>query len=176
MRIHTSRGIIVCLSFRACADAAPKVADFTELLPGVPWTKQLMEDLSYQLRNHGRFEVVLTTIPGFAKIVALLAHCTRKRTKEEQCELHAEVLCYRGVTYYPRGRPSVEDPCVTHFETFPDTPMGVKDAFEFLKSSVQYLSRRGFCDSCLQQERPKRRIRLQSCNVCGACLLKRALA
>ena len=223
MRIHTSRGIIVCLSSRACAsvyltlnlpaqmeaarpdpsssppaaestaaegasaalplqlsqmlgDAAPKVADFTELLSGVPWTKQLMEDLSYQLRNHGRFEVVLTTIPGFAKIVALLAHCTRKRTKEEQCELHAEVLCYRGVTYYPRGRPSVEDPCVAHFETFPDTPMGVKDAFEFLKSSVQYLSRRGFCDSCLQQERPKKRIRLQSCDVCGECLLKRALA
>ena len=92
MRIHTSRGIIVCLSFRACADAAPKVADFTELLPGVPWTKQLMEDLSYQLRNHGRFEVVLTTIPGFAKIVALLAHCTRKQKKEELRELHVEVF------------------------------------------------------------------------------------
>ena len=63
-----------------------------------------------------------------------------------------------------------------HFETFPDTPMGVKDASEFLKSSVQYLSGRDFCDSCLQQERPKKRIRLQSCNVCGECLLKRALA
>ena len=223
MRIHTSCGIIVCLSSRACAsvyltlnlpaqmeaarpdpsssppaaestaaegasaalplqlsqmlgDAAPKVADFTELLPGVPWTKQLMEDLSYQLRNHGRFEVVLTTIPGFAKIVALLAHCTRKRTKEEQCELHAEVLCYRGVADYPRFRPPMEAPCATHFETFPDTPMGAKDAFELLKSSVQYLSRRGFCEGCLQQEPPKKRIRLQSCDVCGECLLKRALA
>ena len=52
---------------------------------------------------------------------------------------------------------------------------GTKDAFEFLKSSVQYLSRRGFRDSCLQQERPKKRIRLHNCDVCGECLLKRAL-
>ena len=106
----------------------------------------------------------------------MLVHVTRKQKKEQRRELHAEVLCYRGVADYPRARPSVEDACVTHFETFLDTPTGVKEAFEFLKSSVQYLSRRGFCDSCLQQERPKKRIRLQSCNVCGECLLKRALA
>ena len=157
-------------------DAAPKVADFTELLPGIPWTKQLMEDLSYQLRNHGRFEVTLTTIPGFAKIVAELVAFTRKQKKEERRELHAEVLCYRGVADYPPARPSMEHACVTHFETVPDTPMGVKDAFEFLKSSLQYPSRRGFCDSCLQRGRPKKRIRLQNCDVCGECLLKRALA
>lgn len=86
------------------------------------------------------------------------------------------MLCYRGVADYPRTRPAVKDPFVAHFETFPDTPTGTKDAFEFLKSSVQYLSRRGFCECCLQQERPKKRIRLQSCDVCGECLLKRALA
>ena len=135
-----------------------------------------MEDLAYQLRNYGRFEVTLTTIPGFAKIVAELVRFTRRQKKEERRELRAEVLCYRGVADYPRARPTVEDPCVSHFETYPDTPMGTKDAFEFLKSSVQYLARRGFCDSCLQQERPKKRIRLQSCDACGESLLKRALA
>ena len=105
-----------------------------------------MADLSYQLRSHGRFEVTLTTIPGFAKIVAELVPLTRRQRREERRELRAEVLCYRGVADYPRFRPPMEAPCVTHFETFPNTPMGAKDAFEFLKSSVQYLSRRGFCE------------------------------
>ena len=157
-------------------DAAAKVATFIELLPGPPWTQQLMEDLSYQLRHHGRFEVVLTTMPGFAKVVTIIVHRTRQQKKAELRELHAEVLCYRGVADYPRARPAVEDPLVAHFETFPDTPMGAKAAFEFLRTSVQYLSRRGFCESCLQLERPKKRIRLWSCDVCGECLLKRALA
>lgn len=62
--------------------AGPKVADFTELAPGVPWSRQLMEDLSFQLRNYGRFEVTLSTIPGFAKIVAKLALFTRRQNEK----------------------------------------------------------------------------------------------
>ena len=130
--------------------------------------------LRRNISERGRIDVVANTKGGHQFYEVLLDSGALEVFGEH--ELHAEVLCYRGVADYPRARPSVEDPCVTHFETFPDTPVGVKDAFEFLKSSVQYLSRRGFCEGCLQQEPPKKRIRLQSCDVCGECLLKRALA
>ena len=64
-------------------DAAPKVASFAELVRGVSWTQQLMEDVSHQLRNFGAFRVALDDVPGFAKIHVLLVHCTRKQQKQE---------------------------------------------------------------------------------------------
>ena len=157
-------------------DAAPKVASFAELVRGVSWTQQLMEDVSHQLRNFGAFRVALDDIPGFAEINVLLIHCTRKQTKQELRELHAEVSCCRRVLDRPQHSSIAEHPLVTDFKIFPDTPQGAKAAIEFLRASVQYLSRRGFWETCLQLERPKKRIRLQSCDVCGECLLKRALS
>ena len=156
-------------------DAAPKVASFAELVRGVSWTQQLMEDVSHRLRDFGAFRVVLD-VPGFAKIHVLLIHCTRKQKKQELRELHAEVSCCRRVLDRPQHSPIAEHPLVTDFKIFPDTPQGAKPAIEFLRASVQHLSRRGFCKTCLQLERPKKRIRLQSCDVCGECLLKRALS
>ena len=92
----------------------------------------------------------------------LLAHCTRKQKKQELRELHAEVSCCRRVLDCPQHSSIAEHPLVTDFKIFPDTPQGAKAAIEFLQASVQYLSRRGFCETCLQLERPKKRSRLQN--------------
>ena len=68
-----------------------------------------------------------------------------------------------------------EYPYIPRQRAFPDSKQGVKDAFEFLKESVAYVSSRSFCDDCLALERPRKCFRIQGADVCGQCLLKKAL-
>jgi len=102
-------------------DAAPKVASFAELVRGVSWTQQLMEDVSHQLRNFGAFRVALDDVPGFAKIHVLLVHCTRKQKKQELRELHAEVSCCRRVLDRPQHSSIAEHP---RFQNIPGHSAG----------------------------------------------------
>ena len=150
-------------------DAAATVCEFTELMPGVPWTTQLMEELSNNINDARCFSVALTHVPGFAKVVARLDLIETKKKKEKTCAVEARVFCYK-VLHPP------EAPYIAKFQTFPHTPQGMKEAFEFLREAVNYVSRRGFCESCLHLERHTKRIRLQGSDVCGECLLKRALS
>ena len=140
-------------------DVAATVCEFTELMPA-----QLMEELCNDIKE-SEFSVALTHVPGFAKVVARLDLTEKK--KEKTCAMEASILCY--------GQPP-ETPYIAKFQTFPHTPQGMKEAFEFLREAVNYVSRRGFCESCLHLERHTKRIRLQGSDVCGECLLKRALS
>ena len=155
-------------------DAAARVSEFVELLPGMPWTKSLMEDLYGQLRNNGRFDANLASVPGFARIhIELQRHIEMKRG--EIGHVRVEINCYRGVDDFPPDSPTFELGYTCDIERFPDTEKGIMTAFEFAKARVQYLSKRGFCASCLQQEPPKKRIRLMNTGVCAECLLQRAI-
>ena len=58
---------------------------------------------------------------------------------------------------------------------FPDTPEGIKQAFEYLKEQVSWLKNRGFCQHCLRGERPAKRIKLVGLDFCTPCLMGRML-
>ena len=82
---------------RTLGDAAPSVAEFSELGPGIPWTPQLLGDLYEQLRNRGTYEVTITTMPGYAKVVAAIC-CEHRRKQKETAMVGflASVACYGG--------------------------------------------------------------------------------
>ena len=162
-------------------DTAMNVAGYMELIPGIPWTKSLMEDLLHQIRGTGcgcGFAPALTSVPGYGKIEIVMTTCTRKQRRkgkeEEITSIYTSVRCYRGVNDYPPDRPSTEHAYSAGEKDFPYTEQGIMHAFEFVKSTLQYLKNRGFCADCLQLERPRKRIRLMDAEVCGQCLLKRA--
>ena len=79
-----------------------------------------------------------------------------------------------GRTCY-REQQTHESLYIPKSKAFPDSKQGVKDAFEYLKESVAYMSRRGFCGACLALERPRKCLRIQGADVCGQCLLKKAI-
>ena len=108
-------------------DVAATVCEFTELMPGVPWTTQLMEELCNDIKEEGEFSVALAHVPGFAKVVARLDLIeTKKKKKEKTCAVEARVFCYKG-------QPP-ETPYIAKFQTFPLSPQGMKEAFEFLRT------------------------------------------
>ena len=156
-------------------DAAPSVVQFTELAPGIPWSPQILDGLYDQLLNRGRYEVTITTLPGYDKVIAAIT-CEYKRKKGDTVTkgFLAEVQCYRGIPDTPHARPH-EDLYVPRCKSFPNSKQGLKDAFDFLKESVNHVARTSFCDDCLALERPQKRLRIQGADVCGECLLKQAI-
>ena len=160
---------------RALGDAAASVEQFAELAPGIPWSPQILDGLYDQLLNRGRYGVTITTLPGYAKIIAAIT-CEYKRKKGETviAGLLADVECYRGIPDTPPPRPQ-EHPYIPKSKFFPNNKQGLKDAFDFLKESVNQVARTGFCDDCLALERPRKRLRIQGADVCGECLLKKAI-
>ena len=156
---------------RALGDAAANVEQFAELAPGIPWSPQILDGLYDQLLDTGDYEVTITTLPGYAKITAAVA-CDYKRKGMQGFRAHVE--CYSGIPDTPPPYPC-EIPYRARNKCFPNSKQGLKDAFEFLKESVNQVARTGFCDDCLALERPRKRLRIQGADVCGECLLKKAI-
>ena len=130
-----------------------------------------LDDLYEQLRHQGQYEVTITNMPGYAKVVAALTcehHLQPLPAKPVMVGFRADVACYREQQTH-------ESLYIPKSKAFPDSKQGVKDAFEYLKESVAYMSRRGFCGACLALERPRKCLRIRGADVCGQCLLKKAI-
>ena len=164
---------------RALGDAAANVEQFAELAPGIPWSPQILDGLYDQLLNRGRYAVTITTLPGYAKIIAAIT-CEYKRTRGETVieGYLADLECYKGIPDTPPPPPHAypyEQPYIPKSKCSPSSKQGLKDAFDFLKESVNHVARTSFCDDCLALERPQKRLRIQGAGVCGECLLKKAI-
>ena len=160
---------------RALGDAAASVEQFAELAPGIPWSPQILDGLYDQLLDKGGYEVTITTLPGYAQVTAAIT-CEYDEKGGEPVILGflADVLVFRGIPDTPHPHPH-EHPYIPKSKCFPNSKQGLKDAFDFLKESVNQVARTGFCDDCLALERPRKRLRIQGADVCGECLLKKAI-
>ena len=94
-----------------------------------------------------------------------------RRKGQTTYELEAPAMCFRGVYDVPQYQ--IEQGLVAKRAAFPDTPQGVKDAFDFMKEKINWVKRRGFCQDCRGKQPPKKRIRLSTQPVCGECLMGR---
>ena len=73
-------------------DPAARVAAFTQLAPGIPASKEVIEDMFRTLKTE---DIVATTrdVPGFAQICTFI---TRLLKKKEVVGLQAVIRCYAG--------------------------------------------------------------------------------
>ena len=145
------------------------VGAFNELMPGVPWSNELKEELYTQLCREGAWEVDLQ-VQGYDKVTVMLLKSSTTYKKVTTHSLEAVVSCFRGVSDHPIY-PELGY-CAAR-KSFPNTAGGVVQAFEFIKEAVNHVKRRGFCQGCLGKERPRKRIRMSTGDLCGQCFMQR---
>ena len=147
------------------------VNEMCEMAPGIPWSNQILDDLLDTLSVNNPFVPEIKLSPPINGITRIQAGIFRERTKKVkgvwQCRIMATVL------YYSTDIPN-EHPAEMGQKHFPMDRMGMKAAFEFLRTTVQNIKRRGLCEPCHARERPMKRLRVDGTGLCFTCLLKKA--
>ena len=110
-------------------------------------------------------------VHGLTKISVNISKEQRKVKKEEKNEIHAIVYYYCG----PDSRHGGYDHPSSFEKTFGFDRAGLKDAICFVQRQVQNVKRRGLCKTCLEDERPMKRLRVGDTDLCGSCLLQKAI-
>ena len=167
---------------------AQTIAGFCELMPGVPWTTQLVDDIFYELQtaqecSQGKsvkqFNFRLPAMPRLSEVyhVEGWMKVMNPRGAEALVVWLAVIKTDRWVqnpiaAMNGHGRLDVKK------QSFPNTREGLKHAIQHLQEAAQWLSRRGICVDCPGREefRALKRIRLADHEVCGSCLVARAVA
>ena len=92
--------------------------------------------------------------------------------------LVAWLVVHDELQHKDRNSDPVPDELEVKKQNFPNTREGLKHAIQHLQEAAQWLSRRGMCTDCLGREefRALKRIRLAGHEVCGSCLVARAVA
>ena len=158
------------------------IDSFCELMPGVPWTEQLMIDMFEDLRVNDMLHFPVKTACGIARVNAYIGRTEQigRRIKGREtatvATMSAWLLCYSTEQEeFPYTRKS-ESPMGVKKKEFPYTPQGFKEAVEHLQEATQWLTRRGFCSFCIAKEPPLKRIRLSTQPYCTRCLVETAIA
>ena len=151
---------------------AAAVQDFCNMAPGIPWTNQMLDDMLETLEQTNLSSNIELTPPvhGLTKIGAYIFRDQRKVKKEMKSEIRATVHYYCGHD----GPNGFEIPN-TFEKMFDCDRAGLKDAICYLQRHVQNVKRRGLCKTCLTAERPTKRLRVSDTNLCGSCLLQKAM-
>jgi len=151
---------------------------FCELMPGVPWTNQLVDDMFDEFKRRDVLMITAVAPEGVGRVEAYISTVWQEGRRVKGREpatwktIQAWLLCWRK-----SGRPEqTHEPalCVKKVH-FPYTRQGFKEAVRHLQEAQQWLFRRGFCRSCVLNEPPVKRIRLSTQPYCTTCLLQSAL-
>ena len=152
---------------------------FCELMPDVPWTNQLVDDMFEEFTHRDVLPIPAVAPEGVGRVEAYIStiwHEGRRVKGRETATtqtIRALLLCW-----IKPGRPdeAPHEPslCVKRAD-FPYTRQGFKEAVRHLHQAQQWLFRRGFCRHCITKEPPVKRIRLSTQPYCTICLLQTAL-
>jgi hypothetical protein len=146
------------------------VNEMCEMMPGIPWTNQILDDLVDTLRDTNIFQVNNLSPPvgGITAITVGLYHERTRVKGKRKMEISARVFYYCSAQSH-RGH---ENPA-TKVTIFPLDRTGVKAAIEFLQATVQNIKRRGMCEPCRTLEPPVKRLRVGNSGLCASCLVKK---
>ena len=152
---------------------------FCELMPSVPWTNQLVDDMFDEFKRRDVLLIPAVAPKGVGRVEAYISmtlHEGRRvkgREPATTATIQAWLLCWIRPGR-PEQAPYEPSLCVKK-ANFPYTPQGFKEAVRHLQEAQQWLFRRGFCRSCITNEPPRKRIRLSTSPYCTVCLLEAAL-
>ena len=153
---------------------------FCELMPGVPWTTQLVDDMFEEFTYRGLLQIPAVAPEGVGRVEAYISTIWQegRRVKGREPATTKTIRAWLQCWINP-GRPeqpSYESSLTVKKADFPYTPQGFKEAVRHLQEAQQWLFRRGFCRSCVLNEPPVKRIRLSTQPYCTTCLLQHALS
>ena len=166
------------------------IAGFCELMPGVPWTTQLVDEIFCDLQTSidlvgdqaKEFSFVLDQVLSTDWHVEGYMKVTKEVTKARGARGAEALVVWLEVGNGTAYRDAFPDELVVKKQNFPNTREGLKHAIQHLQEAAQWLSRRGICTDCLNRkdwvgrDTPMKRIRLADHEVCGSCLVARAVA
>ena len=153
----------------ALGDNAARVADMCFLAPGVPWSNQLLDDILADLRYSGSI-TFLSERGGVVARVMLMAQvqlATRRRPRTET--LLATIYTRRSADAAAQ---------MSLYRDLPDQSFnraGLRKMIEWCQENVNNVHRRGFCNPCLDGQRPAKRLRVSGSQVCSTCLLGQSM-
>ena len=153
----------------ALGDNAARVADMCFLAPGVPWSNQLLDDILADLRYSGSI-TFLSERGGVVARVMLMAQvqlATRRRPRTET--LLATIYTRRSTDAAAQ---------MSLYRDLPDQSFnraGLRKMIEWCQENVNNVHRRGFCNPCLDGQRPAKRLRVSGSQVCSTCLLGQSM-
>ncbi len=145
------------------------VNEMCEMMPGIPWSNQILDDLLDTLGDYNIFPEInfLPPVNGITKIEVGLFRQRMKVKGGWKMEIDARVSYYCGhLNQHGHECPGQKE------KIFPMDRTGVKAAIEFLQTSVQDIKRRGLCEPCRTLELPVKRLLVGSTGLCGTCLMK----
>ena len=149
---------------------------FCELMPDVPWTNQLVDDMFEEFTYRGLLQIPAVAPEGVGRVQAYMCETLNVPQVRGQAPTKT-IQAWLGCWIKP-GRPN-EVPREYALEVkkavFPYTPQGFKEAVRHLQEAQLWLFRRGFCRGCVTNEPPVKRIRLSTQPYCTTCLLQSAL-
>ena len=163
------------------ADGPAEIIErFCELMPGVPWTTQLVDDMFEEFTRRDVLLIPAVAPEGVGRVEAYISMTLQeeRRVKGREPVTTKTIQAWLQCWIKP-GRPEqgVYEPslCVKK-ANFPYTPQGFKEAVRHLQEAQIWLFRRGFCRGCILNEPPMKRIRLSTQHYCTTCLLQHALS
>ena len=153
----------------ALGDNAARVADMCFLAPGVPWSNQLLDDMLADVRQCGTIDFTNGRNGVIIRVVirGQVQHATRRRPRTENLE--ASIYARR------RTDPVIQMSSYKDSSDQPFTRAGLRKTIEWCQENANNVFRRGFCDPCLDGQRPAKRLRVSGSQVCSSCLLGQSI-
>ena len=150
------------------AGMANMIDQMTELIPGVPASKENLKTLLEHLMKQGSFDLGGT---DETRVLLLVAKCRKKTRIEVQLLGKAEVVRWEHGVYNQR-------PCVC-IQLFECTEDGLLEALLYAKQNRKRYREEGPCPDCVRSDEshpPKKKLKAKGMPKCEACMLKAIVA
>ena len=143
---------------------ADSIDAMTELIPGVPASKENLKTLLEHLMKEGSFDLEGT---DETRVLLLVAKCRKKTRIEVQLLGKAEVLRLEHEVYNQR-------PCVC-IQLFECTEDGLLEALLYAKQNRKRYREEGPCPDCdrrsHESDHPKKKLKAKGMPKCEGCML-----
>ena len=139
----------------------------TELIPGVPASKENLKTLLEHLMKEGSFDLEGT---DETRVLLLVAKCRKKTRIEVQLLGKAEVIRWEHEVYNQR-------PCVC-IQLFECTEDGLLEALLYAKQNRKRYREEGPCPDCVRSHEshpPKKKLKAKGMPKCEECMLRAIL-
>ena len=147
---------------------ATRIDTMTELIPGVPASKENLKTLLEHLMKEGGFDLGGTDETSILFLVA-----KHKKKKEFMVKVLGKAEVVRRADFEFNERP-----CVCG-EVFPCTEDGLMDALVYAKQNRKRYREEGPCPDCVRSHEshpPKKKLKAKGMPKCEACMFKAIVA
>ena len=151
-----------------CDIATRAIEEFVQAAPGIPWSVDMLDDLLEELEQTGSFRSI-RDYKNMHFIIHLVKQGINKSCKRFDTMLEGQITVY----YQDELRMTREEKTQRSFsrttKQSPCTRKGLITILQDIQREVNKIKQRGFCDDCLTNEPPRKKLCVRKLNKCGGC-------